>query len=43
VGLPLVIVNGLWFGFFLAIVCARFRDVPQIVTSIMQVVFFIAL
>jgi len=40
-GLPLVIVNGFWFGFFLAIVCARFRDVPQIVTSIMQVVFFI--
>ena len=41
VGLPLVIINGFWFGFFLAIVCARFRDVPQIVTSIMQVVFFI--
>lgn len=40
-GLPLVIINGFWFGFFLAIVCARFRDVPQIVTSIMQVVFFI--
>jgi ABC-type polysaccharide/polyol phosphate export permease len=41
VGLLLVIANGFWFGFFLAIVCARFRDVPQIVTSIMQVVFFI--
>ena len=41
VGLLLVIANGFWFGFFLAIVCARFRDVPQIMTSIMQVVFFI--
>ena len=41
VGILLVVVNGFWFGFFLAIVCARFRDVPQIVTSIMQVVFFI--
>lgn len=41
VGLLLVIVNGFLFGFFLAIVCARFRDVPQIMISIMQVVFFI--
>ena len=41
IGLLLVIANGFWFGFFLAIVCARFRDVPQIVISIMQVVFFI--
>src|SRR5208282_2245141 len=41
VGLVLVIANGFWFGFFLAIVCARFRDVPQIVTSVMQIMFFI--
>ncbi len=41
VGLALVVANGFWFGFFLAIVCARFRDVPQIVFSIMQVVFFV--
>ena len=40
-GLALVVANGFWFGFFLAIVCARFRDIPQIVTSIMQIVFFI--
>jgi ABC-type polysaccharide/polyol phosphate export permease len=42
VGLGLVIVNIFWFGFFLSILCARFRDVPQIVTSIMQIVFFIS-
>jgi ABC-type polysaccharide/polyol phosphate export permease len=41
VGLVLVILNGFWFGFFLALICARFRDVPQIVASMMQVVFFI--
>lgn len=41
IGFPVVIANGFWFGFVLAIVCARFRDVPQIVTSIMQIVFFI--
>jgi len=41
VGLVLLVVNALWAGFFLSIFCARFRDVPQIVSSIMQVVFFI--
>ncbi len=41
VGLALVLANGFWIGFFLAIVCARFRDIPQIVTSIMQIVFFV--
>jgi ABC-type polysaccharide/polyol phosphate export permease len=41
IGVALVLVNGFWFGFFLAIICARFRDVPQIVTSVMQIVFFV--
>jgi ABC-type polysaccharide/polyol phosphate export permease len=41
VGLALLIVNAFWIGYFLSIMCARFRDVPQIVTSAMQVVFFI--
>jgi ABC-type polysaccharide/polyol phosphate export permease len=41
VGVFLLIVNGFWIGIFLAIVCARFRDIPQIVASIMQVVFFV--
>jgi ABC-type polysaccharide/polyol phosphate export permease len=41
VGLGLLIVNAFWIGYFLSIICARFRDVPQIVGSIMQVVFFV--
>jgi ABC-type polysaccharide/polyol phosphate export permease len=41
VGLILLAANAFWIGFFLSIMCARFRDVPQIVTSVMQVVFFI--
>src|SRR5579863_2737939 len=41
VGLILLAVNAFWIGYFLSILCARFRDVPQIVTSAMQVVFFI--
>lgn len=41
IGLGLLVVNAFWIGYFLSIICARFRDVPQIVSSIMQVVFFI--
>jgi ABC-type polysaccharide/polyol phosphate export permease len=41
IGLALVIVNAFWIGYFLSILCARFRDVPQIVSSVMQVIFFI--
>lgn len=41
VGLALLIVNAFWLAYFLSILCARFRDVPQIVTSIIQVVFFV--
>lgn len=41
IGLGLVAANTFWIGYILSIICARFRDIPQIVTSIMQVVFFI--
>jgi ABC-type polysaccharide/polyol phosphate export permease len=41
VGLALLVVNSFWVGYFLAIVCARFRDVPQIVASVMQLAFFV--
>ena len=41
VGLGLLVLNAFWIGHFLSIICARFRDVPQIVSSIMQVVFFV--
>jgi ABC-type polysaccharide/polyol phosphate export permease len=40
-GLVLLVVNAFWIGYLLSIICARFRDVPQIVSSIMQVVFFV--
>ena len=40
VGLALLLANGFWLGLFLAVICARFRDVPQIVASIVQVAFF---
>ncbi len=38
--LILIILNGLWIGLLLGTLSARFRDIPQTVQSIMQVVFF---
>lgn len=40
-GTVLVVGNCFCVGLVLAIVCARYRDLPQIVASIMQVVFFV--
>jgi len=41
IGFVLVLVNLLWVGFVLAVISARFRDIPQIVASVVQVLFFI--
>jgi ABC-type polysaccharide/polyol phosphate export permease len=40
-GLFVIAVNGVWIGILLGLVCARFRDVPQIVASLMQVAMFL--
>ena len=40
-GLVLLCLNGVWIGLLLGLVSARFRDVPQIVASIMQIAFFL--
>jgi len=39
--LVIITLNGLWVGLLLGMLSARFRDMPQTVQSIMQVVFFI--
>ena len=36
-GLALVLVNGVWVAILLGMFCLRFRDVPQVVSSIMQI------
>ena len=41
VGLFIVMLNGVWMGILLGGFSARFRDVPPIVSSIMQVAFFL--
>lgn len=39
-GLLLIAVNSVWVAMLLGIICTRFRDIPQIVASIMQASFF---
>jgi lipopolysaccharide transport system permease protein len=41
-GLLLIAVNACAAGLFLGMVCARFRDIPQIVTNMMQLAFFLS-
>jgi lipopolysaccharide transport system permease protein len=40
-GLALVIVNSVWIAAILGLICARFRDVPQIIANLVQVMFFV--
>jgi len=41
VGLAIATLNGFWIGLLVGMLCARFRDLPQIVASIMQIAFFV--
>jgi ABC-type polysaccharide/polyol phosphate export permease len=36
-----IAINGIWIGLSLGLLCARFRDIPQIVGSLVQVAFFL--
>lgn len=40
-GLALALINAVWVALLFGLICARFRDVPQIVASLTQVVFFV--
>jgi ABC-type polysaccharide/polyol phosphate export permease len=40
-GLVVLAVNGLWISILLGMVSARFRDIPPIVASFLQVAFFV--
>jgi ABC-type polysaccharide/polyol phosphate export permease len=40
-GVLLIAVNGIWLGLLLGLICARFRDIPQIVGSLVQIAFFL--
>jgi ABC-2 type transport system permease protein len=40
-GLFLVCLNALWIGMLLGTLCTRFRDIPPIVTTVMQMMFLL--
>ena len=40
-GLAIVTVNGFWIGLLVGMFCARFRDMPQMIASLMQIAFFV--
>jgi len=40
-GLALTVLNLTWIALMLAVLCARYRDLPQIVASVLQVVFYV--
>jgi len=40
-GLVLTMATALWIGLLLGTLCARFRDLPQIVASLVQIAFFV--
>ena len=41
-GLVLTLLNGVWLAILLGMLSARFRDIPQIIGSIVQVLFFVS-
>ena len=40
-GLVLLFLNGIWAALLFGIICARYRDVPPIVASILRICFFV--
>jgi len=40
-GLVLLLINLIWMALLLAIVCARYRDLPQIIASLLQILFYL--
>ena len=42
VGLVLICITGYWVALFLGMICARFRDIPPLVNSLLQVALFVS-
>jgi ABC-type polysaccharide/polyol phosphate export permease len=41
IGLAIATINGFWIGLLVGMLCARFRDLPQMIASLMQIAFFV--
>jgi ABC-2 type transport system permease protein/lipopolysaccharide transport system permease protein len=39
-GFVVVTVNGAFAGLFIGMISARFRDIPQLINSVIQIIFF---
>jgi ABC-type polysaccharide/polyol phosphate export permease len=40
-GVLMIAINGVWVGILFGLLCARFRDIPQIISSLVQMFFFL--
>lgn len=40
-GVLFIAINGVWVGLLFGILCARYRDIPQVVANLVQVAFFL--
>lgn len=40
-GIALLSLNLIWISYFIGVFCTRFRDLPQIIQSVMQVLFYV--
>jgi ABC-type polysaccharide/polyol phosphate export permease len=40
-GLLMIAINGVWIALLFGVICARFRDIPLIIGSLVQVAFFL--
>ena len=41
-GLALVVVNVAWMAYLLAMLSARYRDIPQVIASVMTILYFVS-
>jgi ABC-type polysaccharide/polyol phosphate export permease len=40
-GLALIVLNAIWVGILIGPLCARFRDLPQLIMNVVQLAFFL--
>lgn len=40
-GLIIILLNGTWMAMLFGMLCVRFRDLPQIITTLVSIVFFV--
>jgi ABC-type polysaccharide/polyol phosphate export permease len=41
IAILLIAINGVWISVLLGLICARFRDIPLVIASLVQVAFFL--